>query len=188
MIDNYKLYCLTNKINGKQYIGITKQNVKTRWRKGTGYKPNTRINKAILKYGWDNFMKEILFDNLSQEEAIRLEKEYISLLDTINNGYNVQEGGLGGANGEITDELRKKLSNSHKGLHCSPKTEFKKGDRSKAHFQIMKPVYCVELDRIFDCIADAEKELNLSHHIHDCLKGKRNKCGGYHWKYVKEMI
>lgn len=188
MTDNYKLYCLTNKINGKQYIGITKQNVSARWRKGTGYKPNTRINKAIEKYGWDSFIKEVFFDNLTQEEAIRLEKEYISLLDTVNKGYNVQEGGLGGSCNYMTEEIRKKLSESHKGLHCSPKTEFKKGVRTKAHLQIMTPVYCVELDRKFDCIADAEKELKLSHHIYDCVKGKRNKCGGYHWKYVKEMI
>lgn len=187
MTDNYKLYCLTNLINGKQYIGITKQDINKRWRKGTGYKKPTRIGSAISKYGWENFKKEVLFENITQEEAIKLEKEYITKLDTINNGYNVQEGGLGGSNGYVSEETRKKLSKSHKGQHSSPKTEFKKGQRSKAHYKIIVPVYCVELNKTFDSIIDAERELNIGHHIWDCLKGKRNKCGGYHWKYVKEM-
>lgn len=187
MIDNYKLYCFTNLINGKQYIGITKQDVNKRWRNGKGYKKPTRIGSAIAKYGWDNFKKEVLFEKLTQKDAIKLEREYITTLDTISNGYNVQEGGLGGSNGTISEETRKKLSISHKGQHNSPSTEFKKGVRSKAHYKIITPVYCVELDRIFDSIADAEKELNISHHICDCLKEKRNKCGGYHWKYAKEV-
>ena len=48
-------------------------------------------------------------------------------------------------------------------------------------------VYCVELDKVFDSIVDAEKQLNISHHVWDCIRGKRNKCGGYHWKYAKEV-
>lgn len=36
MIDNYKLYCFTNLINGKQYVGITKQDVLKRWKNGKG--------------------------------------------------------------------------------------------------------------------------------------------------------
>jgi len=188
MTNNYKLYCFTNIINGKQYIGITKQDIQKRWRNGKGYKKPTRIGGAIRKYGWDNFKKEVLFDNLTQEQAIQLEKEYIAKLDTINNGYNVQEGGLGGSSGIVSEEIRKRLSISHKGQHNSPKTEFKKGIRSKAHFKIMIPVYCVELDKTFDSIATAEKELNIGHHIWDCINGKRNKCGGYHWEKVKEMV
>lgn len=188
MTDNYKLYCFTNLINGKQYIGITKQDVNKRWKNGTGYKKPTRIGSAIAKYGWDNFKKEVLFENLTKEEAAKLEKEYIIELKTINNGYNVQEGGFNSNNGIVSEETRKRLSESHKGQHSSPTTEFKKGQRSEAHLKIITPVYCVELDKTFDSIATAQKELNISNHIWDCLKGKRNKCGGYHWKYAKEMM
>lgn len=187
MIDNYKLYCFTNLINGKQYIGITKQDVIKRWKNGKGYKKPTRIGRAISKYGWDNFKKEVLFDKLTSEQASNLEKEYIIKFDTINNGYNVQEGGFNSSNRIVNENTRKKLSISHKGQHSSPNTEFRKGERSNAHLKILTPVYCVELNKIYDSIATAEKELNISHHIWDCLKGKRNKCGGYHWKYAKEM-
>ena len=188
MIDNYKLYCFTNIFNNKKYIGITKQDVLKRWKNGKGYKKHTRIGSAISKYGWNNFKKEVLFNNLTKEEASKLEKEYILKLDTINNGYNIQEGGFNSNNGEVSIETRKKLSKSHKGQHSSPKTEFKKGQHSLAHYTIMIPVYCVELNKIFNSIAEAERELNISHHIWDCLKGRRNKCGGYHWKNAKEMI
>lgn len=187
MTDNYKVYCLTNTINDKQYVGITKQDVIKRWKSGKGYKKPTRIGSAIAKYGWNNFNKEVLFENLTQKQATEIEKEYIKKLDTINSGYNVQEGGLGGNNGYVSEETRRKSSLSHKGQHSSPKTEFKKGQRSKAHLMIIKPVYCVELDKVFDSIVDAEKQLNISHHVWDCIKGKRNKCGGYHWEYAKEV-
>ena len=187
MTDNYKVYCLTNKINGKQYIGITKQDAHKRWRKGAGYKKPTRIGSAIAKYGWDNFEHEILFENITKEEASQKEIELIEKLNTINNGYNVQSGGFNSNNGVVSEETRKKSSIAHKGQHNSPKTEFKKGEISKAHLMIMTPVYCVELDKVFKSIAEAKRELNIGSHIWDFLNGKRNKCGGYHWKYAKEM-
>ena len=57
------------------YIRITKQNPVIRWSNGSGYKRNPYFYKAIQKYGWDNFKHEILFSNLTQEEAERYEKK-----------------------------------------------------------------------------------------------------------------
>lgn len=98
------VYCHTNKINGKQYVGMT-NSTKRRWH-GTGseYKPRKNENSnrpfpnAIIKYGWNNFSHEILEDNLSFEQACELEKYYINKYDTTNNkkGYNVSDGGNGG--------------------------------------------------------------------------------------------
>lgn len=184
MLNNYKVYCLTNKINNKKYIGITKQDVLKRWKSGKGYKKPTRIGSAIAKYSWNNFDKKVLFENLTSEEASQKEIELIKELDTINKGYNVQSGGFNSNNGIVSEETKRRLSISHKGQHSSPNTEFKKGERSQAHYKIIVPVYCVELNKTFDSIATAEKELNISHHIWDCLVGKRNKCGGYHWKLI----
>lgn len=49
-----------------------------------------------------------------------------------------------------------------------------------------KKVYCVELNKIFDCIADAEKETGCYHsHISACCKGKLKTVGGYHWRYIE---
>lgn len=92
--NKYYLYCHTNKINNKKYIGISLQKPSHRWQNGKGYKGCPKFEKAIKKYGWDNFTHEILLNNLTQKEACYLEKEYIEKYDTINNGYNILEGGL----------------------------------------------------------------------------------------------
>ena len=51
-----------------------------------------------------------------------------------------------------------------------------------------KPILQFTLDGVFIrfwlSATQASKELNISQaHISDCCKGKRNKCGGYCWKY-----
>lgn len=92
----YYLYCHTNKINGKKYIGISLQKPSVRWQNGNGYKGCRKFYCAIQKYGWDNFTHEILLSNLTVEEASEKEKEYIKLFDTVKNGYNTLDGGIDG--------------------------------------------------------------------------------------------
>lgn len=86
---------ISKKDNDKVYIGITLQKVEYRWRNGEGYKLQTYFYNAIQKYGWDNFMHEVLFDNLSKEEAEQKEIELISYYNSKNPkfGYNIQSGG-----------------------------------------------------------------------------------------------
>lgn len=80
----------------KKYFGIT-HNPRRRWQNGHGYFRNKHFYNAILKYGWESFSHEILYDNLSLEKACELEKQYISKHKTYlyENGYN---GSLGGEN------------------------------------------------------------------------------------------
>ena len=66
-MENYKVYIHRNKINGKVYIGITKQKPENRWRNGKGYKQNIKFYRAIEKYGWNNFEHIVLVDNLTAE-------------------------------------------------------------------------------------------------------------------------
>lgn len=95
MKNNYTLYCHTNILNGKKYIGITCQKPKNRWGKnGEGYKFQPKFYNSIVKNGWNNFKHEILFSQLTAEEAFILEQEYIMLYKTIENGYNVSPGGF----------------------------------------------------------------------------------------------
>jgi hypothetical protein len=47
-----------------------------------------------------------------------------------------------------------------------------------------KPVYCVELDKVFPSGAKAKEELGINNsHITACCKGIRKTAGGYHWEY-----
>ena len=49
-----------------------------------------------------------------------------------------------------------------------------------------KKVYCVELDKVFESGAAAAKELGLhKSKISLVCNGKRNKTGGYHFKFVE---
>lgn len=102
--NKYLIYKHTNKINGKIYIGITKNNIETRYKYGEGYKSQV-FGKAIEKYGWENFEHEVLKDNLTLEEAKSGEVYYISFYkDKIgwDNLYNQTEGGdYGIFSGEI---------------------------------------------------------------------------------------
>ena len=84
----YVVYCHTSP-SGKKYIGMSK-NVKRRWEAhGENYKTCIKFYNAIKKYGWENITHEILEENLTKEEAEKLEEFYIKELDTINNGYNM---------------------------------------------------------------------------------------------------
>lgn len=81
--------------NGKIYFGITCQEPETRWLKGNGYIDNTLFYKDICRYGWDNIKHDILYDDLDEFEAAKIERELIELNKTANEsyGYNIDKGG-----------------------------------------------------------------------------------------------
>ena len=87
------IYKITNKINGKAYIGQTVQPFKRRL---SQHRENRKslIGRAIHKYGWENFTVEILERCTSREELNEREKYYIAFYNTVcPNGYNLTEGG-----------------------------------------------------------------------------------------------
>ena len=108
------VYMHTNKINGKRYVGITCQQIIRRWGiNGNNYKGQI-FYKAIVKYGWENFDHEILFENILEEEAkekeiyyIKKYKTYIGFKDNL--GYNATLGGDGSAGYIASPEAKKKI-------------------------------------------------------------------------------
>ena len=111
---NEKKYTVYKHISpsGKVYIGITSMPVKRRWDNGRGYINNKYFQRAICKYGWDNFEHVILFEGLRKEEVCLMEKCYIALYDSINSdkGYNINLGGY-----VLSEETKKKIGDSHRG-------------------------------------------------------------------------
>lgn len=108
------VYCHTNKINGKKYIGITKNKPKDRWGKnGNAYiRRNQYFGNAIKKYGWSKFKHEIIKENLSEKQAKQMEIELISKYNTTNKqfGYNLTIGGDGSVGYKFTEEQKKNHS------------------------------------------------------------------------------
>lgn len=90
------IYMITNLINDKKYIGLTKNSIKERYyhhcRKavhGGGF----YLHSALRKYGVENFKIEKLDEASDIEELKQKEIEYIEKYNTFNNGYNLTKGG-----------------------------------------------------------------------------------------------
>ena len=117
-MSNYYVYKHTSPSN-KIYIGITCQEPKSRWgSNGIGYKYHLYFYNAIKKYGWDNFKHEILFDELTKEEAEQKEIELISYYKSNQReyGYNRSIGGESGSKGyKYTEEQKRHLREIRKG-------------------------------------------------------------------------
>lgn len=88
------IYKITNKVNGKSYIGQTRYTLEFRWRQHLHKKDNTYFHNAIRKYGAENFSLEVLeecpYFNLNEREIF-----YIAKYDSFNSGYNLTIGGDG---------------------------------------------------------------------------------------------
>lgn len=87
------IYKITNKINGKAYIGQSKH-TKRRWREHVNGLENSTISNAIKKYGEENFIFEML-EVCSIEDLNSREIYYIDKFKTFGEGYNMTIGGDG---------------------------------------------------------------------------------------------
>ncbi len=116
IIENYSVYCHTNKINNKNYVGITKQSPEFRWGiDGKNYKNKCpHLWSAIKKYGWNNFEHQIIATGLTMTEACECEKVLIEQYNANDPkyGYNILSGGKVFS---IPLETRKKMSKAMKG-------------------------------------------------------------------------
>lgn len=115
-MNNWIVYMHTTP-NGKRYIGITGRSVKARWKnKGYGYFNHCYFWNAIQKYGWENIKHEILFENLTEQEAKNKEIELICFYKSNLKefGYNQTLGG-DGRKGEMSDNQKQILKIANRG-------------------------------------------------------------------------
>ena len=87
------IYLTTNLINGKKYIGKHFGAIGDSYL-GSG----TLLQRAIAKYGKENFKKEILYISKDEKENSEKEREFIKVYDAVKSDmfYNIHEGGDGG--------------------------------------------------------------------------------------------
>lgn len=105
------IYCITNKVNGKKYVGQTIRDLKERWKqhKNRSKHVDFLLYRAMRKYGTNNFEIEIIDTAKNQNELNEKEFFWIRQLDTMSpNGYNA----IAGSNGIkiFTTQYRQKLS------------------------------------------------------------------------------
>ena len=121
---NYKqfgIYRITNKANGKSYIGKTGKNFGDRWdchraQLNGGYHDNRHLQNAWNKYGSDSFefcVVEVV-DDISKLND--LEIKYIAELKKAGKSYNINDGGEGGflLGSHLSDEAKKRIGEKNK--------------------------------------------------------------------------
>lgn len=99
----FKIYRMTNRLNGKVRIGWTSLSVQQRfdlhWSNAVASKRNgeklTHFVSSILKHGKDAYDIEWIYSSTSLDEIIRAETHFILEHDSYHNGYNDSEGGEG---------------------------------------------------------------------------------------------
>lgn len=205
------IYKMTNMVNGKVYIGQTVRSVEERMLEH--YRHDTiLVDKAIQKYGKDNFSVEVIDTAATIDELNAKEQYWIEQYDSITpNGYNQCAGGdntmgyhhreeskqkmseakaesyLGEGNPfygkEHSEESKQKMSQARKGLAHLTEEQVKKLRQSHHTVRVMN----VETGEIFDSVQAAANKYGLKDtHITRVCKGKRNRTGGFHWKYVDQ--
>jgi len=95
---------------GKVYVGITKLSLSFRWNHGRGYKRCKLFYRAIQKYGWDNFVHEIVLEKVTKSEAIYTEKYLIRWYKMHNQSYNITDGGESTTGFHMPEDARRKIS------------------------------------------------------------------------------
>lgn len=108
-----QIYIVTNKINGKMYVGQTVKSVAKRWRDHCRSTSRCKaLYCAIAKYGEDSFTVREMAIGYSHSHLNELEDVYVKVFDTLApNGYNLKDGG--GSKGRWSDEIKSKISRSH---------------------------------------------------------------------------
>ena len=210
MEKTYLIYLHRNKINGKCYVGQTSQKPEARWGGwGQRYADQEYFNRAIQKYGWDNFEHIILEENIPQDKVDEREIYWGGYYHALApEGYSLH---LGSYTNYIESEVatkfrsevskknwedieyRKKVVQGRKDMWANASEECKEKmlanlDRTGlTGLARSKEVLCVETNITYPSTREAERQTGVKHNnIANVCNGKRQTAGGFHWRYVKE--
>lgn len=147
------IYCITNKINQKKYIGKTLNTVECRWKEHLkDYKRRKYEKRALYdamnKYGAENFECETIGefpDNILEE----MEQKFIGEYNTYHYGYNLT---IGGDGKQLYDHDR------------------------IIEYYVNNDVTMVETSVEFNCSVDTVKHILEKHNIPK--RSQRKKCFG----------
>lgn len=133
---NIGIYSLTNRKNGKRYIGQSR-NLQKRKTTHEWLLRNHRHFNIHLQRAWDSgdrFDFEIL-EECTKEELNEKEIEWIKKLDTMRCGYNLCEGGEATDGYHFTEEQKEKISKANKGRKTTEETIQKRKNTYEEHMK-----------------------------------------------------
>ncbi len=203
------IYCITNVINNKRYVGKTTTNIQERFREHCCDSQKERCEKrplydAMRKYGIENFIVECLEE--IDDSKILSEREifWINELQTYgSNGYNATKGGDGSTLYDYTEiielyNLGYTCKQVAEKIGCCNDTVRKvlkahgikiRGGATKKIDQFDKAGNFIQ--HFWGSIEAAQwlvdnglaKSINCKRHITDCCNNKESHAYGYIWKY-----
>lgn len=168
-LTKHSVYKITSP-NGKVYIGCSSC-VEKRW---LHHIYNDAFSADIKKYGWSAFAKEVLAKCETKAQAEEIEAQEIARHNSTDPsiGYNIASfkgrgkvaGFFSGKN--LSDEHRQKIAESKH-----------------------KPVICVETQKVYRSVKEAEEATGISHScISRVCRGERKKTANLHWKFVEVVV
>ena len=208
------IYCITNLINSKRYVGKTTDTIEERFKKHCQDSKKKRCEKrplyrAFIKYGIENFIIEELEYVEDDNQLSNKEIYWIKELETYGSkGYNASKGG----DGTILYDHNEILEFARLGYTCKQISE-KVGCCKDIVYKVTKAngiklrnggsKLIAQYDLAGNYIqtfwgANDAKEWLYEHnitsgkradaHIHDCVTGKLKTAFGYIWKQLPEPI
>ena len=202
------IYKVTNKLNGKVYIGQTTKSISIRRSEHYSCSRDYHFHKAIRKYNKSDFIWEEIDTAKTKEELDNKEIYYISLYNTYKEGYNMTFGGstrkgyrcsedtkelirhtkIGNTNmlgKRHTKESKNKMSEAVKGNKHNRYGKFGSDNPAAKTYIVTTPE---GKNLIIKGIAQFCRDNNLYvSNLSACAKGKRKSHKGYKCKYYEEL-
>ena len=200
------IYMITNKVNGKIYIGQA-VDIETRWGEHkrelrSNYHYSKHLQKAWNKYGEDNFEFTIICE-CDENQLNTMEEYYIFELMTYDKrvGYNKT---YGGGSGRPTEETKQKLSKSLKIAMSSPEVRKKisenhadvkggnnpnygkRGSENPNSIPVVQLTLDGKLVNVYASAKDAKRSGFTDSSVSRCCRGIYKTFYGYRWMYLHE--
>ena len=200
------IYKITNKINGKVYIGQTKLSLDQRWRihysKDSGC---SALKDAIIEFGKEKFSIEQIDYASNEYEGTEKENYWINFYNSkVPTGYNIKKGSIKlpyseeskikmrknhadfkgcnnpNFNKKLSDETKLKISIANKGrVHSVEAKESMKKNNPKR-----KIVINLDTGEQFNSSRDAEAYYKFAHGtISRVCRGEGHTAGGFRFIY-----
>jgi group I intron endonuclease len=167
----YKVYKITNTINGHFYVGYTSLDIQQRWKlhcnSGSLKMP---IYRAIQKYGSDSFNIELLESFETKTEAVNREMELIAESKP---EYNIHPGGTGGPMfGPMNGMFGKLHSDEWKAVKSVQMT----GPNNPMYGKTHSPEVKQRLSAMKAGLPSYNKGVPMAEHIKEKLRKPKSEC------------
>jgi len=196
------IYCITNLVNDKKYIGQTINKPLTRWnshKSDSELNSDTHLHRSMRKNGVKQFQFEVIDGSASNiDELNDLEEFYIGFYDTYKgDGYNCTSGG---DNFIMSDETKAKMSESHHDVTGKNNSMYGKKHTEESKNRMSNKAKLRESNGFYGRTHTEETKNNHSEKMigyyknnkhpcvnKECLQETRNKISNSHKKKVQQL-